>query len=44
MGSTIRWYSRYGIIHETIRKYCDANGIKDIEGREEERELLAGGT
>ena len=26
-GSNIGWCSRYGIAHETIRKYCAANGI-----------------
>jgi hypothetical protein len=40
LGSNIRWYSRYGIVHETIRKYCGGNGIKDIKGEEKEREAL----
>ena len=31
LGSNIAWYSRYEIIHETIRKYCKANGIKEVE-------------
>jgi hypothetical protein len=31
LGSNIGWYSRYGIVHETIRKYCGANDIKTLE-------------
>ena len=30
LGSNIGWYSRYWIAHETIRKYCAANGITEI--------------
>ena len=33
LGSNIAWYSRYGIVHETIRKYCAANGISELGGR-----------
>ena len=36
LGSNIGWYSRYGIVHETIRKYCAANGITEIDGKERE--------
>ena len=36
LGSNIRWYGRYGIVHETIRKYCAANGITEVEGKEQE--------
>jgi hypothetical protein len=36
LGSNIGWYSRYGIVHETIRKYCAANGIKEVSGKEQE--------
>jgi len=36
IGSNIAWYSRYGIVHETIRKYCTANGIKNLEGKDSE--------
>jgi hypothetical protein len=36
LGSNIRWYSRYGIVHETIRKYCAANGITGVAGKERE--------
>jgi len=32
LGSNIGWYSRYGIVHETIRKYCAANGIGEVDG------------
>ena len=41
LGSNIGWYSRYGIVHETIRKYCTANGIQELEGDKEEQEHLA---
>ena len=34
LGSNIGWYSRYGIVHETIRKYCTANGIMKLSGKE----------
>jgi hypothetical protein len=34
LGSNIGWYSRYGIAHETIRKYCSANGIMKLNGKE----------
>jgi hypothetical protein len=37
LGSNIGWYSRYGIVHETVRKYCAANGITEIAGKEKER-------
>jgi hypothetical protein len=33
LGSNIGWYSRYGIVHETIRKYCAANGITEARGK-----------
>ena len=39
LGSNIGWYSRYRIVHETIRKYCIANEIQELDG--EEREQLA---
>jgi len=42
LGSNIRWYSRYGIVHETIRKYCSANGIQGLQCEGKEREVLAG--
>jgi hypothetical protein len=35
LGSNIGWYSRYGIVHETIRKYCAANGIRQLDGKED---------
>jgi hypothetical protein len=35
LGSNIAWYSRYGIVHETIRKYCNANGITKVAGKEQ---------
>jgi hypothetical protein len=35
LGSNIGWYSRYGIVHETVRKYCAANGITEIAGKEQ---------
>jgi len=42
LGSNIGWYSRYGIVHETIRKYCKANGISTLAGKEKElSEILA---
>ena len=41
LGSNIGWYSRYGIVHETIRKYCTANGIQGLDGDNVEREQLA---
>lgn len=31
LGSNIAHYSRYGIVHETMRKYCEANGITGAE-------------
>ena len=31
LGSNIGYYSRYGIVHETIRKYCAVNEIKECE-------------
>ena len=37
LGSNIAWYSRYGIVHETIRKYCGVNEITGIKGKEQER-------
>jgi hypothetical protein len=37
LGSNIAWYSRYGIVHETMRKYCTANGISELAGRGGER-------
>jgi len=36
IGSNIGHYSRYGIIHETIRKYCHANGILKLSGKDGE--------
>jgi hypothetical protein len=40
LGSNIAWYSRYGIVHETIRKYCVANGIRKVKGKERELFLV----
>ena len=37
LGSNIGWYSRYGIVHETIRKYCTVNGITELAGKEQEQ-------
>jgi hypothetical protein len=37
LGSNIGWYSRYGIVHETIRKYCTANGIEQLDGNDDAR-------
>jgi hypothetical protein len=34
LGSNIGWYSRYGIVHESIRKYCAVNGIKKFGGKD----------
>ena len=31
LGSNISIYNRYGVVHETIRKYCAVNGIKADE-------------
>ena len=31
LGSNIGIYSRYGVVHEMLRKYCAANGIKAEE-------------
>ena len=36
LGSNIGYYSRYGIVHETIRKYCHANGIENLSGKDAE--------
>jgi hypothetical protein len=36
-GSNIGRYSRYGIAHEAIRKYCAANGITGLEGKGREQ-------
>ena len=36
LGSNIGYYSRYGIIHETIRKYCHSNGIENPAGKDKE--------
>jgi len=37
LGSNIGYYSRYGIVHETIRKYCHANGIEKLSGKDGEQ-------
>jgi hypothetical protein len=34
LGSNIGWYSRYGIVHETVRKYCGANKITELLGKD----------
>jgi hypothetical protein len=34
LGSNISWYGRYGLVHETIRKYCYANNIEGKEWEE----------
>ena len=34
LGSNIGIYNRYGVIHETIRKYCALNEIKADEAKE----------
>jgi hypothetical protein len=36
LGSNIALYSRYGIVHETIRKYCAANGTTAAAARDGE--------
>ena len=37
LGSNIGLYSRYRIVHETIRKYCAANGITELAGKWNDR-------
>jgi len=37
LGSNIGLYSRYRIVHETVKKYCAANGITELAGKGNER-------
>jgi hypothetical protein len=40
MGSNLAWYTRYEIVHETIKKYCKSLSATPSKLRDMERKLL----